>query len=63
MSETITKISDEKLNTCENCGAWTTGYQYGYSGLNYFSVTEQFEHKLFFCSDMCAEQKTGRVVL
>jgi len=60
---TITKTLTEQLNTCEHCGCWTTGHSYGYSGLNYFSVVNQFEHKHFFCSDECAEIHTGRIVI
>jgi len=61
--KTIVKISDEKKNTCENCKKFTTGHVYGGGGLNYFSVTKQYEIELFFCSEKCAEEKTGRMAI
>ena len=59
----INKISDEKKGQCENCGNFTIGNIYGYSELNYFSVKKQFQTEKFFCSDECAEIKTGRLVI
>ena len=63
MTERIAKIGVERLNTCENCGKWTTGYVYGFSSLRHFSVSEPFETKRFFCCDKCAEAGTGRIVI
>ena len=63
MTKYMQKISDEKKDTCAQCGNFTLGHVYAQNQDMFFDPGEQFKNKKFFCSDACAEKNTGKKVI